>query len=78
MTKCVASAKRKAFWSFQLSFQLYSISASVQVDNVASTKPLQAIGFISVGVMREVFCVDGRFIDRGVFDLLESDLKGEF
>ena len=73
MTRCVALAMRDAFRSFEL----HTISASVQAGNVASVKLLEAIGFRSVGVMREAFRVDGNFVDRIVFDLLESDLKGD-
>jgi ribosomal-protein-alanine N-acetyltransferase len=71
MTQCVALAMREAF---QL-FELHSISASVQAGNIASSKLLEAIGFKPVGVMREAFQVDGNFVDRDVFDLLESDLR---
>lgn len=72
MTRCVSLALREAFQSFDL----HSIVASVQAGNIASIKLLEAIGFHRVGVMREAFCVDGRFVDRHVFDLLESDLIG--
>ena len=60
----------------KLFINLAVFCASVQADNVACTKLLQAIGFKSVGVMREAFCVDGRLVDRVVFDQLESDLSG--
>lgn len=71
MTRCVALAMREAFRSLDL----HSITASVQAGNIASMKLLEAVGFKRVGVMREAFQVDGCFVDRVVFDLLEPDLK---
>lgn len=71
MTRCVALALGEAFRSLEL----HSVSASVQAGNVASSRLLEAIGFKPVGVMREAFQVDGTFLDRLVFDLLEPELR---
>jgi len=71
MTRCAALAIREAFRTLDL----HSISGSVQADNIGSMKILETIGFKRVGVMREAFFVDGQFMDRVVYDLLESDLS---
>ena len=71
MSACVAAAVRTAFDALGL----HSLQASVQSDNQASEALLRTVGFQFVGVRREAFHVDSRFIDARLFDLLPGEIR---
>jgi len=71
MTNCVALALTDAFSTLGL----HSISASIQAGNISSERLLKSVGFKQVGVLRQAFYVNNKFIDRVQYDLLEQDLN---
>ena len=71
MSACVAAACRAAFDELAL----HSLQASVQWDNQSSEALLRTVGFQFVGVRREAFRVDSRFIDARLFDLLPGEIR---
>ena len=52
---------------------LERIEARCAVDNVASARVLEAIGFVREGVLREYFRLHGRRVDHYLYGLLRSD-----
>jgi len=61
----------------QLGFRelgLHSISASVLEPNVASRRVLEGAGYRYVGCIREGFAFRSGFVNRLIFDCLQSDL----
>jgi len=55
---------------------LNRIEALVSVDNASSIHLLEKLGFQGEGVLRDYFCLDGRFYDHGLFALLKGDWAG--
>lgn len=54
---------------------MHRIEAEVAVDNIASTRTLQKLGFQEEGILRERLYVNERFYDEKIFSLLKNDYK---
>lgn len=72
MTRAVGMVIREAFSEFGLC----SINASILEPNAASRRILEKSGFHYAGRLRHAFLVDGRPVDRILFDIIPNDLKG--
>ncbi|MBI4927328.1 MAG: GNAT family N-acetyltransferase [Anaerolineae bacterium] len=55
--------------------QLNRIDALVYVENERSAKLLQRLGFTQEGVLRDYFCLDGKYYDHFLFSLLQREWK---
>lgn len=54
---------------------LHRIEAEVAVDNIASARTLQKLGFQEEGVLRERLYINERFYDERIFSLIKKDYK---
>jgi len=55
--------------------RLNRIGAAASADNGASRAMLESLGFVQEGRHREVHFLDGEYVDRVVYGLLESDRR---
>ena len=54
---------------------LNRIEAQVYVENEASVRLLQKLGFKQEALLRDYYCVDGEFYDHYLFSLIKKDWK---
>jgi ribosomal-protein-alanine N-acetyltransferase len=53
--------------------ELYRIFATISVENIASIKLLERLGFIREGVLREHYLIQGRRVDEAIYGLLRHE-----
>jgi len=53
---------------------LRKLTATIAVDNVASRRIVERLGFVQEGLLREHFSIQGRYVDQAMYGLLRSDL----
>ena len=54
---------------------LHRIEATTLLDNVASQKVLEKVGFVKEGIQREVLFVGGKWQDHFAYAILQNDAK---
>ena len=54
---------------------LYRIFATISVENIASIKLLERLGFTREGLLREHFVIQGRRVDEVIYGLLRHEWK---
>ena len=57
--------------------RLHRIGASARADNDASRATLEKLGFVREGCRREHYYVDGEYVDRITYGLLESEWRAD-
>ncbi len=55
--------------------ELHRIEALVYIENNRSMQLLKKNGFKEEGILRDYFCLNGRFYDHSIFSLLKQDWK---
>ncbi len=70
-TRAVALLVEKLFRETEL----HRVFGTVSVENIASIKLLERLGFVREGVLRQHFLIQGRRIDEVVYGLLRHEWK---
>lgn len=60
-------------YAFEM-LMVHSLEASILETNVPSRRVLEKNGFQLTGRLREAFCIDDTFVDRLIFDRINSNL----
>lgn len=56
--------------------RLHRLTANALATNAPSRATLESVGFEQEGLQREAYFVDGEYVDRVVYGLLETDWEG--
>ena len=59
-----------------LSRNIPCIQATIHIDNVASQRVLEKVGFKKEGIIRKRFFIQGQWVDQVLFSILKEEWKG--
>ncbi|KAF3059632.1 putative ribosomal N-acetyltransferase YdaF [Daldinia childiae] len=75
--KGIATSALKAFsvWAFERFPELIRIEAVVFIENIASQKVLERVGYTKEGIRRQAVCKKEKIMDQVMYSLLRDDLR---